>query len=80
MAGSQMITLKIGIEYINGVIAYGTEVPTTEAKADELVKLFIVTWFPGAKNDTGWIKRDGLTLRSWELNPSFKVVFWKKKI
>lgn len=75
-----MITLKIAIEYINGIAVYGTEVPTTEAKAEELVKLFIITWFPGATNDTGWLKREDTIFRSWDLNTSFKVVFYKRKI
>lgn len=75
-----MITLSFHIEYINAVRISGSEVPTTEAKCDELVKSLMGTWFASAKNDTGWIRRDNIDMRIFELNLSFKAIFIKKKM
>lgn len=74
-----MIILTISIVDDQGRISFGTEVPTTEAKADELVRNFHIMWFPGA-TDTGWRTRDGKIQRSLTVSKNASITFFKRQL
>lgn len=75
-----MITLKLIIENSAGDRAVGTEIPTTIAKSDELIKNFITSWFPKATDDTGWITRNSEVQRLFNIGGGMKIIWIKRNM